>query len=360
MNENVKSAIKIVIALALIAVSGYLSVRDIDLYKLKNVLLSANYLWVALAIVPQLAAHWLRANRWRTLLEPALKVDHISNWRLFKAVMVGYAANSVTPRGGELLRPYYFAKDSGNSFSSSFGTIIVERFLDLLTLGALFAFALVIFHDKIITSLQGVLQVLETNLGVTVNPSNFVFIGGIIVVIIVMSFFKPVVDFFLRVLIKPFSEKLYDKIYALFIKFRKGFEIVKSPSKYFRIGVESILIWVCYGLPMYLIFFAFDFQSRLHLGPGDAFYLLIVAGVAVTIAPTPGAIGVHHVAIRYIMTALYASRGLQDNEALAYAIVTNGLAFVLHTLVGGFFYVQKRKDIPSDIPEIEEKAEKTI
>lgn len=346
MNEKTKTTLKIIISVILIVISGYFSVKDVTLEELADDIVNANYFWVILSVPIILLAHVLRAWRWKTMLKPIIEARSIYN--LFKAVMIGYAANNVTPRGGELLRPYSYARQENVSFTSVFATIIVERFLDILTLMSLFAFSLFFFNDKINSALTEVMLKLGEGASSSINLNSIIFILAIVLIVIIFTFYPPVAEFLLKIFIKPISKKYYEKVVTLFEKFRVGFGIIKEPKEYARIIVQSLLIWVCYGLPMYLMFFSFNFQSRLHLGADDAFLLLIVVGIAVTIAPTPGALGVHHVAVRWAMMALYAKYGLSMKEALAYAIITHGINFLVNSLVGGYYYIRLKKKIPVD------------
>ncbi|MDQ1266463.1 MAG: hypothetical protein QG635_1615 [Bacteroidota bacterium] len=338
MKIKVSSIIKFTIVIILIVVSAYYSVKDIKPEDLWNALRQANFLWVILSIPVILLSHWLRAMRWRIMLKPI--VQGSSTLNLFKAVMIGYAANSVTPRGGELLRPFVYSRQEKVSFSSVFGTIVVERFIDLLTLLLIFLLALIIFSGKIIQALQNIFD----KLNVDIKPSNFLYLSAIVLLVLIISFYPPIVDFFLRIIVKPFSKRIYDGINSKFHKFRIGFAIIKDPSAYLRLVLESVAIWICYGIPMYLMFFCFGFNNNMDLGAGDAFLLLVVVGVATTIAPTPGAIGVHHVAVRVAMVILY---GITEKEALAYAVITHATNYIVQTLVGGFFYIRTKNLIPS-------------
>ncbi|MBM2815962.1 MAG: integral rane protein [Ignavibacteria bacterium] len=349
---KLKTFFKFAISIILILVSGYYSIKGIPLSDIQNTIIQSNYLWVILSIPFILLAHFLRGMRWKTMLEPIGEVKSYLN--LFKAVMIGYFANSVTPRGGELLRPYVYARSEGFSFSSTFATIIVERVIDLLTLLTLFGLSLLLFSEKIIFALEATF----TRLNVNISPANFLSLIVIIVFVLIISFYPPFIRFFLKILIRPFSHKIYERLISLFDKFQKGFAIIKKPSRYFRMAMESVAIWICYGAPMFLMFYSFGFQARLNLTPGDAFLLLIVVGVAVTIAPTPGAIGVHHVAVRWAMMALYATSGLTEREAVGYAILTHGTNFIVNTLVGAYFYLREKKIIP-ETEKISEELEES-
>lgn len=336
MKDGLKTFIKYFITIALIVVSGYLSIKDIAFEDIVDALVNANYLWVLLSIPVILLAHWLRALRWQIMLKPL--IQKTSPMKLFKAVMIGYAANSVTPRGGELLRPYIYAREEGISFTSAFGTIVVERFLDILTLLIVFLATLLIFRDKIIGAMQQTFDAI----GGGFDPGKVIFIVVVIIVVFIFSFYPPVYNFILKVTIKPFSNNYYLKIKGLFDRFRKGFGIIKDPSEYLKISALSIGIWVCYGIPNYLMFYSFDFQSRLNLGISDALLLLVVTGLAFLVAPTPGAIGVHHIVISKTMIILY---GITNKEALAYAILTHAINYVVNTITGGYYYLTKDKNI---------------
>jgi uncharacterized membrane protein YbhN (UPF0104 family) len=85
---------------------------------------------------------------------------------------------------------------------------------------------------------------------------------------------------------------------------------------------------------MYLMFFAFDFQSRLHLDLGDATLVLLMQSIGVTLAPTPGAFGVYHSIVKATMMSFY---GLSEEESLAYATVTHAVGYILTMVVGGYF-----------------------
>ena len=99
MKEAPKKIIRIVIALILIGLTGYYTVRNVDLVAFWKIIRGADYLWVLLSIPVSLFSHWIRAMRWKTMLEPIKKNGSV--WNMFSAVMVGYAMNNVLPRGGE-------------------------------------------------------------------------------------------------------------------------------------------------------------------------------------------------------------------------------------------------------------------
>ncbi|MFN3270926.1 MAG: lysylphosphatidylglycerol synthase transmembrane domain-containing protein, partial [Candidatus Kapaibacteriota bacterium] len=127
-----RKAFNISISFLLLVALVYLSLRGLDLRTLGKYIISANYWWVLLSVPVGLLSHWARALRWRTMLKPISNPRSV--WNLFSAVMAGYAVNNIVPRGGELLRPYYYSKREKLSFTMTFASIVVERFIDLISL----------------------------------------------------------------------------------------------------------------------------------------------------------------------------------------------------------------------------------
>ena len=293
MKKIIGSILQWAISIGLMVGALYLAFRGIDFNEIKNILVNeVNYLYPFLSIPIILLSHYVRAYRWKTFLEPVKKVD--STWNLYSAVMILYAVNTIIPRGGEFLRPYVISKREKISYSSTFATIVLERVIDVISLLVVFGVIFALLSEEILKILPD-----------QVNQNSIIILALMIVVVALLNLYPPFVDFMLKNTVKLFSESLYEKFKGLFEKFKKGLYILKSPSKYFRIAVESFLIWILYALPLFITFYAFDFQSELNLGFQDSLMLVVVAGIAVTIAPSPGGAGVYHLFMQQSMVNLY-------------------------------------------------------
>ena len=85
----------------------------------------------------------LRAIRWKWLFK-VRELPSISS--LYKAELIGYFGNNILPlRLGELLRSYFIGEEYKLSKSYVFGTIIMERLMDLVALAA-FAILLLLWY----------------------------------------------------------------------------------------------------------------------------------------------------------------------------------------------------------------------
>jgi uncharacterized membrane protein YbhN (UPF0104 family) len=121
--------VRATVGLAISGVLLWLMLRSIDSDELLRTLGSASLTWVAMA----LAIYWvelaLRAQRWRTILQP---VHEFSFAPVASSLLVGYSANNVLPaRLGELFRADFIGRRYGISRLSAIGTIFIERLLDM-------------------------------------------------------------------------------------------------------------------------------------------------------------------------------------------------------------------------------------
>ncbi len=316
----------------ILVISIYMVLDDIDMKAFMNIFSQIRWEWVLLSLPVAILSHWVRAVRWKIFLQPILHAKSYLN--LFSAVMVGYAVNNIIPRGGELVRPFVYARREKVSKTAVFATIIVERVIDVLFL--LLMFGIVFFFNKNII-LQAFPQ-LSTSV-LTYFLVILAFVIFLLFIIITTNIFEKL----LHLIVRPVAPKYYGRICDMWASFRTGFEIIKTPSQYLSTFTYSALIWLLYALPMYLMFFCFDFQNLLHLTMADAGLLIVVSGVGMSIAPTPGGIGVYH---WLIVTALrYLYPAISEEEALAYATLTHGVNLILQVLVGIIFLIREKENL---------------
>jgi len=95
-------------------------------------LASADWRWITVAVLFDLAVYFIQGWRWRLLLMP---VARPSLFRTVQAVFVGLFANEILPfRSGELVRGYAIAKWSQIPYSVALSSVAVERLFDGLWL----------------------------------------------------------------------------------------------------------------------------------------------------------------------------------------------------------------------------------
>ncbi|WP_238395702.1 lysylphosphatidylglycerol synthase transmembrane domain-containing protein [Pontibacter pudoricolor] len=119
----------------LLGVSAFLmwyALKELDFEKMWAELQNANYGWVGLSLLMGVAAYLSRAYRWQMQIKPTGYQPSLQN--TYNAMMVGYIANLVLPRMGEVVRCSMLRRSDGIPVNKGFGTVIAERFVDMLML----------------------------------------------------------------------------------------------------------------------------------------------------------------------------------------------------------------------------------
>ena len=117
----------------IISVGGiYWAFRDFEFRFFYNTLQRINYNYILLAGLLLWSSVYLRALRWKYVFQGSTNPGVSS---LYKSQMIGYFGNYVLPlRLGEVLRAYIIGKEWNLSKTYVFGTVILERLLDAISL----------------------------------------------------------------------------------------------------------------------------------------------------------------------------------------------------------------------------------
>lgn len=116
----------IVLGLALL----FLAFRGLEWNDLWEELKTANYWWFLATILVAIISHIFRALRWNLLIDQMGYKTRTST--TFYAVMMGYLANLVLPRLGEVTRCGFLGKKEKIPFNALFGTVVAERVFDMI------------------------------------------------------------------------------------------------------------------------------------------------------------------------------------------------------------------------------------
>ena len=130
--------IQLAFGIALSLVFLYLALRGVNPHLLWMAVSTFNWWWAVPFVGLTVLSMWLRAWRWHYLLSPTAQ---LSTARLFSPMMAGFAINGLLPaRLGEFARAYVLGRKENLPFPRIFGTIVVERIFDTLTLLGLLAY----------------------------------------------------------------------------------------------------------------------------------------------------------------------------------------------------------------------------
>ena len=78
--------------------------RGQDLTRIGQTLREANYGWLSLTLAFSALGYFSRAYRWKMQLDSATTTARARYTDVYHAMMVGYLANLVLPRMGEVIR----------------------------------------------------------------------------------------------------------------------------------------------------------------------------------------------------------------------------------------------------------------
>lgn len=278
----------------------------------------ANYNWVILALGLSVLGHLSRAIRWKILIEPLGYSPKTRN--VFYAVMIGYLANLVAPRLGEVSRCGSLNKTDKIPFDSLFGTVIVERTIDLLVLIIL---TLVIFFSRINFFgnfiIQNIYLPLSEKFQNLFSSSFWIwFFPGI-------TFISLAVILYFR---EPVSKmKIFRKFKKIGLGVLDGMKSVYKMKNFSAFIFQTFFMWLIYFLMTWILVFALPETSSLK--PIDGLFLLVIGSFGM-VAPVQGGIGAFH----WIISRGLTIYGIPFEKGLAYATIAHESQLILVLILG--------------------------
>ncbi|MBN1542331.1 flippase-like domain-containing protein [candidate division KSB1 bacterium] len=300
---------KIWFGLAISAVFLYLSFSKVDFPQMVEAFSKANYWYLLPMVAVAFFSHFLRAWRWQFLLRP---IGIVPTPRLLVALLIGYMANSFLPAHlGEFIRAYLVRRKEGISGSAVFGTIVIERIIDVFTLLLLMSLTLIVYPQLPQIARQG----------------GYLTVAGVVVLLAILVVIKRYRSQSLRIFksaIFFLPDATREKLLNIISSFLDGIVPLRSGVHYPVVALVSLLIWFCYGAIFQLAFYAFGFVGTYALPWTAALVLLVTTTIAVVVPSSPGYIGTYH------FLCMLALRQFQvpDSQGLTYAFVVHGINFL--------------------------------
>ncbi|MEO8231953.1 MAG: lysylphosphatidylglycerol synthase transmembrane domain-containing protein [Ignavibacteriota bacterium] len=328
------------VSIILTIVFLYIAFYNVDFSEVLKIASHANLLWVFIFIVVTMLGHYFRAIRWKYILNSVKPNTSMKN--LFGSLMVGYGVNCVTPKLGEVTRAVLIGKWEGLSRSSMFGTVILERVIDVISMGGSIIVALFLTS----VSLSEKFPWLITSL--------YIMAAVIILSIVLLSLILRSKEKFSKLIIKvvgKISHKLAERAAYVFTMLAEGFASLKGTKNYFWTIFWTIAIIVLYAFGSYAGLLMLDMQNIQPITFGMGWIIMSISAIGVII-PTPGSTGSYHTLAKSTLVLIF---GFGETIAAAYAFLTHIIGYILFivTALIMFFIFNKQKENLFDVVESE-------
>ncbi len=284
--------------------------QEWDKFKLS---LQHSRFWIILPVFFILSlSHFLRALRWRLIMEPLGYQPGIVN--TFLAVLIGYLANLAIPRLGEVLKCTLLSKYENVPADKIVGTIVAERAFDVLCLGLVFLLALTLQFTVIQTGWQQ-LQSIPTS---GASNNNQLYIEIIIGILIAAA----LLFFVFRKKLKTVTATIKNILMGVWQGIMSATKLKKHNLFFFY----SFGIWFLYLLATYIGLYG-------TIGTESSFSTAIscLAYASIGMIITPGGIG----AYAYFMAKVLELNGIDYTLGLANGTLQWFSQFLIVLVLGG-------------------------
>jgi glycosyltransferase 2 family protein len=339
MKKTVRVLLQYLFFAALAAFFVWLSLKDMDNAKwvqLKDALHRADYWLLIPVLVLLLASHWLRAMRWRQLMEPM--GYHPSRMNTFLGVMIGYFVNLGAPRLGEVVKCTILARYEKVPADKLVGTIVAERAFDVICLLIVFGLTF-LFQFNVIHSLTTGMT--DTLFHGANGQTSYVKVG-LWLAGIVLTFF------IIRYVMTRFAHiNIIQKIKGVFVNIWHGLTSVRALKNKPLFFVYTLGIWSLYLFSTWVGFFAISETRGLSLL--DALSVLAMGSIGMIVSP--GGIGAYALLVQKTV-GFYDIPPLPYGQALGWLLwFGQFLSFILFGVVSFILLPRinkKRHEVTAD------------
>lgn len=325
MKKAIFQILKIAGFLALGLLLLFFAFRGVAMDKLGETLREANFWWIGLSLFFAFISFFFRARRWVLLIEPLGFKPSFKN--TYHSLMVGYLFNFALPRLGEVTRCVTLGKKEKIPVDSLFGTVIVERIIDLMMLFLIMLILLVSWMDKFGAFFsQQVLDPLRQKMMDTFGGATvfwLLIIGSISGTLLLLYLFRKQLA---RI-------ALIRKISKIITGVFDGLKTIYKMKRKWEFVLHSVLIWFIYILMTWMVVFSLKETSGLTFI--DGMFLLVIGALGMSAPVTAGFGAFHWITSRGLLFVY----GLSLEQGNAYAILAHESNSILTIVLGAISYL---------------------
>jgi len=301
---RVRQAIWWALAVGLALVLLRYSLRGIDWSRVGSILAGADPLRLALAMAIGTTTLFLRACRWRVLLNAEGKVSVTA---AFLATAAGYFGNNFLPaRAGELVRTYFVSSSSRLEIPYVLATALAERATDALVLVGI-ALAVLLTGD-----------VRPAWLASAAKPVATIAIAAAIGIAVLPFFASAVEPIVGRLPIRPSWRA---RLGAIVHQGLSGLRAFHHPGRLAAFFGLTAVIWTGDAVSTLVAASALGLRMTFPA----AFLLLASLGLSSALPSTPGYVGI----FQFVAVTVLVPFGLSRTDAIAYILMAQALNYVI-------------------------------
>ncbi|MGA7193480.1 MAG: lysylphosphatidylglycerol synthase transmembrane domain-containing protein [Anaerolineales bacterium] len=290
----------------------------VNLPKMFAALRSADYRFIAVALILAFAWLYVRAIVWRTLLR-----ERASYWDVFHSLNAGYLLNALLPfRLGELGRAYLLSLKTDMTFVEILPTIVIERSMDLAITAAIFLSAL-----PFVVGAKGADRI-AIILGALV-------LAGLLFLYILARNDQWALDTFHKISARWPSIQRFGG--SLLESFLTGLGALTDGWLFARFMFWMLLNWGMSIVTSYLILLAFFSQAQWIW----AMFALGAGAFGNAIPSLPGAVGTYEGALGGALTLLTHDQ----STSLAAALTSHLINYITSIVLGGYSLIHEGQSL---------------
>jgi hypothetical protein len=325
--RQTKTIVSILVPLAIIAV--FVGLNRESLSKVPGLIAGANPALVLVAFGVFYLGFPLRGKRWAMLLDgTGFKIGVKDSTEI---LYLSWLINCLVPaKLGDVYRAYLLRINSDASLSRTFGTVFIERILDIFTI-ALMGIAAGYWSFR-----SGLPPEIQAVFGVAI----------VIVALLALALFT-LRNFGRRLIV---ALPLPDRITEFYDRFEQGVFGALKRRQLPVLGTLGVAIWMTESLRLFFVVKAFGFPD-VELGISGAVFVALIGSLLTAVPLSPAGLGIVEAGIVGILTIVY---GVPLPEATAIALLDRVISVFSVIVVGTIVYAVSGK--PSGRGRIAETA----
>lgn len=277
-------ALQLAFGLLVSAVCLWLAMHDVRPGEVWAALRHADYLGFAALMALTLLGFWLRAFRWRWLIQSRAP---IANGALFSATMIGFMANNLLPlRLGEFVRAWALGLSEKMSKTTVFATVVVERVVDMITLVAIFGLAVWV-HPLVGSSKAA---------GLVHRGAAVMIVGAVALtaLLVLMERWPGLAEGIVRLVARPLPTSVRGRAETMIAHFLEGLGLFRDLPRVAWVFFLSFLMFGVFALCLTVSMWSFRIDQPWYAG----LVMLVVTAIGIMVPAAPGYIGTLHVSCK--------------------------------------------------------------